>query len=82
MSDYPATLQAIKLKGYIGPDQKIEIKEHTSNLPEGDVEVILIYSQNQNVRKHLSPLTLPSLNGGRYIGGSLRREEIYDDDGR
>jgi len=82
MSNSTTTLQAIKLKGYIGPDQKIEIIEHTSSLPEGDIEVILIYNKNQNVRKNLSPLTLSSLDGGRYLGGSLRREEIYDDDGR
>jgi hypothetical protein len=82
MSNSETTLQAIKLKGYIGSDQKIEINEHPSNLPEGDVEVILIYNKNQNINKHLSPLTLPSLHGGRYLGGSLRREDIYDDDGR
>ena len=82
MSNSETALKAIKLKGHIGPDQKIEIKEHPSNLPEGDVEVILIYNKNQSIKKHLSPLNLPSLNGGRYLGGSLRREEIYDDDGR
>jgi len=29
-----------------------------------------------------SPLKWPTLDGGRYLGGKLRREELYDDDGR
>jgi len=28
------------------------------------------------------PCDLPVLDGGRYLGGALRREEMYDDDGR
>lgn len=30
----------------------------------------------------LSPLKWPALDGGQYLGGTLRREELYDDDGR
>ncbi len=30
----------------------------------------------------LSPLKWPTLDGGQYLGGTLRREELYDDDGR
>ena len=82
MSNLKGPIQAIKLKGHIGPDQKIEITENPFELPEGDVEVILLYSQNRSSKKRLSPLTLPALNGGKYLGGSLRREEIYGDDGR
>lgn len=81
MSNSNTIPRLIKIKGYIGSDQKIAIKEPSSNLPEGDVEVILVYNKNQNIEK-LSPLTLPSLNGGRYLGGSLRREDFYDDYGR
>ena len=50
MSNSETTLQAIKLKGYIGPDQKLEITEHPSNLPEGDVKE----------RKFQKPITLTS----------------------
>jgi hypothetical protein len=36
-----------------------------------------------NVTRHerdrLSPLSWPVLDGGRYLGGRLRREELYDD---
>jgi hypothetical protein len=77
-----AIIQAIRLKGHIGTDKKIEIKENITELPEGDVELILLYRQNRSLKKRLSPLTLPSLDGGKYLGGSLRREDIYDDDGR
>ncbi len=84
MSDSKTTLQAIKLKGHIGPDQKLEITENQVELPEGDVEVIVLYSQDQSDRRagRPSPLVWPKLDGGRYLGNSLRREEIYNDDGR
>ena len=76
------TLKAIRLKGHIGCDRKLEIIEDAVELPEGDVEVILIYQHSTKRPGRPSPLTLPSLNGKRYLGGSLRREEIYGDDGR
>ena len=77
------TLQAIKLKGHVGPDRKLEIIESPVELPEGDVEVILLYSQNRSNRKseRPSPLMWPTLNGGRYLGGALRRGEIYSNSG-
>ena len=84
MSDSEITLQAIKLKGHIGPDRKLEIMESLTGLPEGDVEVILLYPQNRSDRKseRPSPLMWPTLNGGRYLAGTLRREDIYNNDGR
>jgi hypothetical protein len=72
-------LQAIKLKGHIGPDRKLEIREGSVDLPEGDVEIILLYPQPESRAQPPSPLTWPVLDGGRYLGGNLRREEIYDD---
>jgi hypothetical protein len=36
----------------------------------------------KSLKKRLSPLTLPALGGGKYLGGSLRREDIYDDEKR
>jgi hypothetical protein len=84
MSDPEIMLKAIKLKGRIGPNQKLEIIEKPVDLPEGSVEVILIYSQDvsSNKKERPSPSTWPILKGGRYLGGNLSREEIYDDDGR
>lgn len=84
MSDSDITLQAIKLKGHIGPGRKLEITESCIDLPEGDVEVILLYLKKRSDEKleRLSPLAWPTLNGGRYLGGALRQAEIYGDDGR
>lgn len=84
MSKSKRTLQAIKLKGHIGSDRKLEIIERPVELPEGNVEIIVLYPQSR-FEKEIecpSPLTWPTLNGGRYLGGTLRREEIYNDDGR
>ena len=77
-------MQAIRLKGHVGPNKKLEIMEDAAELPEGDVEVILLYPQDQPGRKREvpSPLTWPTLDGGRYLGKSLRREDLYGDDGR
>ncbi len=77
-------LQAIKLKGRIGSDGRLEILDGPAGLPEGEVEVIVLYSPVQSGEETArpSPLTWPVLHGGRYLGGKLRREEIYDDDGR
>ena len=82
MNSTGSTLQAVRLKGRIGPDRKLEITEKTTELPEGEVEIILLYPEGGKTPNRLSPLTWPTLNGGKYLGGSLRREVIYDDDGR
>ena len=77
-------LVAIKLKGRIQPDRQLELPCLPPELPEGEVELILLYERKQLNEKIalLSPLFWPALDGGRYLGGTLRREEIYDDDGR
>jgi hypothetical protein len=84
MDDSKTALQAVRLKGHIGHDRKLEIMDNSSDLPEGDVEVILLYSKakSDKERKPLSPLMWPVLDGGRYLGGSLRREGLYGDDER
>ncbi len=78
MNESKIALQAIKLKGHIGSDRKLSILEEPIELPEGEVEVIVLYSQPRFFKKleRPSPLTWPTLNGGRYLGGTLRREEI------
>ena len=84
MSESKIALQTIKLKGHVGSDGKLEIIEESVELPEGEVEVIVLYPQPLPFKKLElpSPLTWPTLNGGRYLGGTLRREEIYNNDGR
>ena len=76
-------LEALRLRGTIKPGRKLELPELPPELPEGEVEVILLYEKRaKEGRVPLSPLKWPALDGGRYLGGTLRREELYDDDGR
>jgi hypothetical protein len=50
------------------------------------VEVILLYERKQYYNEEevisSSVMAWPVLDGGEYLGGKLRREELYDDDGR
>ena len=77
-------LEAIRLKGKINPDRRLELPSLPPELPEGEVELILLYEKKpaREEQARISPLTWPVLDGGRYLGGTLRREEIYDDNGR
>jgi hypothetical protein len=77
-------LEAIKLKGRIQPNRQLELPRLPPGLPEGEVELILLYKRtpSREDKTQRSPLTWPTLEGGRYLGGTLRREEIYDDNGR
>ena len=77
-------LQAIKLRGRIQTDRRLELPRLPLGVPEGEVELILLYERKPTGEDEaiLSPLAWPVLDGGRYLGGTLRREEIYDDDGR
>ena len=77
-------LEAIRLKGKINSDRRLELPSLPPELPEGEVELILLYEKKpaREEQERISPLTWPVLDGGRYLGGTLRREEIYDDNGR
>jgi hypothetical protein len=76
-------LEALRLKGIVKPGRELELPELPPDLPEGEVEVILLYEKRAKEGiTPLFPLKWPALNGGRYLGGALRREELYDDDGR
>lgn len=76
-------MEAIKIRARVGPNAKLELLEPLAQLPEGNVEVILFYSRKAvELPKANSPLYWPTLHGGRYLGGSLGRNEIYSDDGR
>ena len=77
-------LEALRLKGIVKPGRRLELPKLPPELPEGEVEVILLYEAKKakGQASLLSPLEWPSLDGGQYMGGSLRREELYDDDGR
>lgn len=77
-------LEAVKLRGRIRPDRRLELPELPPDLPEGEVELILLYERKptREQTKPFSPLLWPTLDGGKYLGGKMRREDIYDDDGR
>jgi len=71
-------LEAIKLKGRIQSNRQLELPRLPPELPEGEVELILLYERKPATRKEQklsSPLTWPVLDGGRYLGGMLRRED-------
>jgi hypothetical protein len=76
-------MEAITLKARIRPDTTLEWLEPFPNLPPGDIEVIVRYHYRQKQpQKVLMPDQWPVLHGGHYLGGSLRREEMYGDEGR
>ena len=77
-------LETVRLRGIVRPGRRHELPQLPPELPEGEVEVILLYERKASEEQvvSLSPLAWPTLDGGRYLGGSLRREELYDDDGR
>jgi hypothetical protein len=74
-------LEALKLKGIIKPGRQLELPKLPPELPEGEVEVILLY-QSRHGEEEIVPssaMAWPNLDGGQYLGGKLRREELYDD---
>jgi hypothetical protein len=76
-------LKAVRLKGRIRSDRQLELIDTPPDLPEGEVELILLYERKPlKSVPALSPLLWPVLDGGTYTGGNLSREKIYDDDGR
>lgn len=75
-------MEAVKLKARVKANAELEWLD-TPNLPEGEVEVILLYKQREeHLNEAISPLQWPVLDGGEYRGGSLRREDMYGDNGR
>jgi hypothetical protein len=78
-------LEALKLKGIVRPGRQLELPTLPPELPEGEVEVILLYKRKRNNEEEVIPssaMAWPVLDGGQYLAGKLRREELYDDDGR
>ena len=78
--DMSLAMEAIKLKGRIRPDRQLELPELPPELPEGEVELILLFEREPATEavQPLSPLCWPVLDGGKYLGGTLGRDEIYD----
>ena len=72
------------LRGRIHPDRQLECPSLSPESPEGDVELMVLYEREQMSEEitPLSPLFWPVLDSGRYLGETLRRDELYDVDGR
>ena len=69
-------MEAIKIKARIDDQQQLVLLEPTT-LRAGEVEIIVLYINIEAGPQ--TPKAWPVLQGGRYLGGTLRREEIYND---
>ncbi len=79
-------MEAVRARVRVGAGSKLELISDV-DLPEGEAEIILLYDKSGEIGEGprgtgLSPLNWPTLDGGRFLGGTLRRQEIYDDNGR
>lgn len=73
-------MEAIRLRARVSERSTLEWLEPLPHLPEGEVEVILLYERKQSeAGQHLAS-EWPALDGGNSLGGTLRREDIYDDE--
>ena len=72
-------MEIVTLKARVGADHQLTWVEPLPPLREGEVEVTLRY--RKRMVRHLTRIVadLPVLDGKRYLGGTLRREDIYDD---
>jgi hypothetical protein len=70
-------MEAVKVKARIDEERRLIWLEPVPLRP-GEVEVIVLYPEPGAAPK--SPSEWPVLDGGRYLGGKLRREDIYDDE--
>lgn len=68
-------MEAIKVKARIDERRRLVWLEQVPLRP-GEVEIIVLYKESETISKE--PAEWPVLNGGRYLGGTLRREDIYD----
>lgn len=69
-------MEAVKVKARIDEQRQLVWLEPVP-LRAGKVEVIVLY-EGAHTKLETSD-QWPVLNGGRYLGGMMRREEIYDD---
>jgi hypothetical protein len=72
-------MEAVTIRARVSSDHQLTWLEPLPTLREGEVEVTLCYRKNVSHRQARVAAVLPELDGKRYLGGTLRREEIYDD---
>lgn len=74
-------MEAVKRRARVRHNH-LEWTDPSPDLPDGEVEVILLYTKEEVVEPAPSVTEWPVLDGGTYQGGTLRREDLYGDDGR
>ncbi len=71
-------METVTLKARVGADHQLAWVEPLPPLREGEVEATLRYRKGGIRRSARIVADLPVLDGRRYLGGSLKREDIYD----
>lgn len=74
-------MEAIKRRARVRHNH-LEWTDASPDLPDGDVEVILLYTKQEAAPSALSVTEWPVLDGGAYRGGTMRREDLYGEHGR
>lgn len=78
-------MEAIRRRVRVREDGSVEWADAAATLPPGEAEVIFLYDRKDDTREMIvnsSVVDWPVLEGGDYQGGALRREDLYDEDGR
>ena len=74
-------MEAVKRRARVRGDQ-LEWIDEVPALPDGEVEVILLYATEAQGQSAKPLAEWPVLDGGTFRGGTLSREDVYGDDGR
>ena len=69
-------MEAVKRRARVRQNH-LEWTDPSPDLPDGEVEVILLYTKEEAVQPALSVTEWPVLDGGTYQGGTMRREDLY-----
>jgi hypothetical protein len=77
-------MYAERLKAIVDTNGNLRLLQKITDLPAGrEVEVILLSDEGPiSSQRRFSLKDLSTFKGGKWLGGRLRREEIYGEDGR
>ena len=74
-------MEAVKRRAHVRHNH-LEWTDPSPDLPDGEVEVILLYTKEEAVQPAPLVTEWPVLDGGTYRGGTMRREDLYGEHGR
>jgi hypothetical protein len=74
-------LEAVKLRGRLRRSRELVLLDPLPDWPPEEIEVILL-GQHRPTRVPPRKLNMRVHRSGQFLGRSLRREDIYGDDGR